>query len=122
MSLVIELPWPDKRLNPNARLHWAQIAKARAEAKAEAMALAFQAMQWCAPLPDVTDASIPLTLEFRFPTNGRRDRDNLLSACKAQLDGIAEVLGVDDARFEPITLRRGPTQKGGQVIVRIGEE
>ena len=37
------LPWPDKRLNPNARIHFAQKSKVFAEAKNTAYLLAIQA-------------------------------------------------------------------------------
>ena len=118
MQIMIELPWPDSALSPNARVHWTQLSTARKVAKAEAMALTFGAS--VDAFIGQAGGDVPLTLEFRYPNRARRDRDNLLASCKAQLDGIAEVLCIDDTQFEPIILRRGPVEKGGKVIVRIG--
>ena len=47
------------------------------------------------------------------------DRDNLLAACKAGLDGIAAALKVDDSRFEPLTIRRVFGAKPGCVLVEV---
>jgi crossover junction endodeoxyribonuclease RusA len=42
----------------------------------------------------------------------------MLAATKAGLDGIADVIGVDDHRWA-ISLRRGDPVKGGAVVVEI---
>jgi crossover junction endodeoxyribonuclease RusA len=63
---------------------------------------------------------LALTLTFCAPDRRRRDLDNLLSALKADFDGVAQALGVDDHMFEPITLRRGEAVKPGRVVLEIG--
>lgn len=68
----------------------------------------------------VKTTALPVEWTFCYPTNARRDRDNLLAACKAYQDGIADALGIDDTIFEPIVLRRGDVLRGGKVIVTIG--
>jgi len=40
---------------------------------------------------------------------------------KPMLDGIAEALGVNDRRFNPIMITRGPTVKGGSITVLIDD-
>lgn len=53
------------------------------------------------------------------PDRRARDRDNLLAASKPSLDGIADALGVNDARFNPVIIRRGYSLKDGFVMVEI---
>src|SRR3546814_1232582 len=47
------------------------------------------------------NGDIRVVLTFYPPDRRQRDRDNLLSNCKASLDGIADSLGVNDSRFVP---------------------
>ena len=61
-------------------------------------------------------------LTFHAPTQRAYDLDNALARCKAGLDGLADVLGVDDSRWQ-YTIARGAPVKGGAVrvvIERIG--
>lgn len=100
--MIVTLPWPDKRLSPNARIHWAALAKAKQEARQNA--------HW-AVLADVPadyrelvvegEGKIPLEITFYPPNNIRRDDDNMVASFKAYRDGIADGLHVDDRRFRP---------------------
>lgn len=112
---VIETPWPAEALSPNARVHWSVRARAAKKARSAAWALAK-----AAKLPKPPEGPIRVTLTFQEPDARRRDLDGLLTRMKPWLDGIADALGVDDHRFEPV-LRRGPNVKGGSVLVRVGE-
>lgn len=116
--LTICLPWPDPALFPNRRTHWHTLYELRTEAKRTAYMLTHEAMQ--GKSMSMGSGNVPIEYEFCYPTNGKRDRDNLLSAEKGFQDGIADALGIDDTRFEPVTLRRGENVSGGAVIVRIG--
>src|SRR3546814_16726876 len=65
--------------------------------------------------PENGDIRVVLTL---YPPDRRqRDRDNLLSNCKAYLDGIADALGVNDSRFVPSI--RMADETGGYVVAEI---
>jgi crossover junction endodeoxyribonuclease RusA len=111
---IITLPWPDKRLSPNARLHWAQKGKAVRVARDMAKLLA---MASGAPvLP--AEGPIRLLVTFCPPDKRRRDRDNMIAAMKSATDGIADAWRVDDARFEP-TYRVAEPRKGGAVLVEV---
>lgn len=112
--IEIVLPWPNRKLSPNARVHWAAQAKQKQWERFTAKTLTLEVAK---KLPS---GDLPLEITFCAPRHGRWDRDNALASLKAALDGVAEGLGIDDSRFEPITLRRGNVVKGGQVIVRIG--
>ncbi len=89
------LPWPDKALSPNSRVHWAVKAAAVKEYRELGYALALQAgmrRDW----PEG-----PLWVwATGFPADRRRrDSDNLFASMKGCVDGIAQAMGVDDSRF-----------------------
>lgn len=108
----ILLPWPPTTLSPNARLHWAKLAKAK---KAYREACAWQAIQQGAQ-PMQAD-KLHLTLTFVPPTRRQYDLDNALARIKAGLDGLADVLKVDDKHWS-LTIRKGEGV-GGFVEVAI---
>ena len=113
MTHHIVLPWPDRRLHPNARVHWA--IKARAAAKARlnayylAQAVGARALGW-------DGAAVRLT--FCPPDRRVRDLDGCLSSAKSGCDGIADATGVDDSRWS-LALAWGPVVRGGAVIVDL---
>lgn len=109
---VLSLPWPDKSLHPNARVHWAKRAKATKIARIEA------AWATKAAYLRVDPGLVPMTITFFPPDNRRRDRDGMISAIKAQLDGIADALGVDDNCFRP-SFAFGSPVKGGLVSIEV---
>ena len=109
---MIELPWPPKELNPNARTHWARKSKA---AKAYRAACHVLTKQSGVVAPE---GKVGLVLEFCPPDRRRRDDDNCLSSFKSGRDGMADALGIDDSRFVT-TLSLGEPVKGGVVRVRI---
>jgi crossover junction endodeoxyribonuclease RusA len=91
----IMLPWPPKELSPNARQHWASLARAK---RAYRAACAWQAKaQGVGSLP--ADARPLVALTFVPPDRRARDRDNMLASMKSGLDGLADVLGCDDSRW-----------------------
>lgn len=118
--ITIRLPWPDSRLMPNRKngRHWAGTQAAKVRARMDGAMSAKQAVgRNTVSLPD----QIPVKITFAAPDRIRRDMDNLHSAMKASLDGIAKALGVDDSRFVPVTLDRVlDPNKQGFVTVEIG--
>lgn len=112
----INLPWPHKDLRPNARPHWAEKAKAVKQARAIA--------GWRAKMagirlgdPDIP-AALKVTAVFSPPSRRHHDDDNMLASCKAYFDGIADVIGVDDSRWQ-IAMRREGVVKGGAVRIEL---
>lgn len=92
---LVTLSWPDKRLSPNGRYHWAQKAKATAAARREAYGAA-----WEAGLRGMDRAdSYRLTFAYHPPDRKRRDAQNMPAMLKGSIDGIADALGVDDSVF-----------------------
>ena len=78
--MKIELPWPPKELSPNARLHWARLARAKKEYRHDCA--------WAAILQGVKRArteKLHLSLTFFAPTRRAYDLDNALARMKAGL-------------------------------------
>lgn len=110
---MIELPWPPKELNPNARVHWSKKSAAAKKYRA-ACYLITKASGMRAP-----DGDIRLIIEFVPPDARRRDDDNCLSSMKSGRDGLADALGIDDSRFVTQLSISKETVKGGCVRVEI---
>lgn len=113
----VTLPWPPKVLSPNSS---AKLRLKMAAKKAYRNDCYIAALETLARYKKTFGNDIPITIEFRNPDGIKRDLDNLHARIKMGLDSIAKALRVDDSRFNPVTLRRGPITKGGQVIVCIG--
>jgi len=112
-ALHIRLPWPERVLWPNSRSHWAQLARARKRQRQEA---AWRAK--AAGLRRIAADGLHVALAFHPQTRRAFDLDNALAAMKAALDGIADVAGVDDSRWQ-LQIARGPVQRGGAVVAHI---
>ena len=111
MSEII-LPWPSTALSPNARTHWSKLAKTKR--------LYREACAWSAReqgLARIQADALHLTLTFYAPTRRAFDLDNALARIKSGLDGLADVLGVDDSRWS-LTIKKGDTV-GGFVRVEV---
>lgn len=110
---MIVLPWPNKGLSPNARLHWSKLAANKKQARHEAHILATMAM----PLRlrrDIAarEGKIDIVIRFYPPDARLRDDDNMIASFKAARDGIADALGVDDRRFRPLYQIMDPDKPG----------
>lgn len=117
----IVLPWPDAALAPNRSggRHWTATRALKDKARDDAYALARAAWQRSGAVFGA-GVYVPLRLVFCAPDRRRRDLDALLSSSKHALDGVAMALGVDDSRFEPVTLERGAVGRPGEVVVEVG--
>ena len=112
------LPWPDRRLSPNARTHWRSLASVKRAARHLAAALAIQSRWNHVELPD---GRLHLWMDFYPPDRRRRDDDNCFASTKAYRDGIADALGIDDSRFVSHPHLRDEVRRGGEIRVRITE-
>jgi crossover junction endodeoxyribonuclease RusA len=116
MSRELVLPWPDRSLHPNSRVHWSKRSKAAKQARADAYVLTKDAWRYLAPLPE---GPIHVWINGYPADLRRRDADGLLSSLKPSLDGIADALGVDDRRFVPHPCVMTQVVAGGEVRIRI---
>jgi crossover junction endodeoxyribonuclease RusA len=119
--IALTLPWPNAKLNPNRSKggHWGITAALRKKARADAHFLTGAAMR-AAKVAAGAAGPLAVIITFVQPDRRARDRDNLLAAMKPALDGVADALGVNDAQFEPVTLRREYGAKPGAVRIEIG--
>jgi crossover junction endodeoxyribonuclease RusA len=100
--ITIVLPWPDKRLTPNAkrRKHWTVYNGAVKADRASGHLYTTLAVPLASKRALAAVAGkIALTVTFYPPDNRRRDDDGMVSAFKHMRDGIADALGVDDHKF-----------------------
>lgn len=109
----ISLPWPDSRLSQNARVHWGQKSAATKAARHEA---GWAVRRCFKGKPGWDRAKVDLT--FCPPDERRRDLQNCIGSAKALIDGVADALGIDDAKFD-ISYAFGAATHGGSVLVTI---
>lgn len=111
---AIVLPFPPASLSGHAKGHW----RAKADPTAKHRAWAFQAAKAAHFMPPAT-GDIEIHIAF-YPPDRRGDRVNFPNRMKPYFDGIADALGVNDARFLPHFHFHAP-ESSGRVEVRIGE-
>ena len=111
---TVTLPWPPKDLSPNARIHWAKLAKVKKAYRHACCTLA-----WQAGIGGVFDgcARLHVALVFYPPDRRQRDQDNMFAAMKAGLDGLADAMRVDDRKFRATF--EVADQIGGMVKVTV---
>jgi crossover junction endodeoxyribonuclease RusA len=114
MNAEFFLPWPDKKLSPNARVHWAPLAKAKKSAKRTAYYTVQEA-----GIGAIDAKSLSVRYVFYPPSRRLYDQDNIIASLKAYADGIAAAIGVDDSKWQISIAPRGPIEKGGMVKVEL---
>jgi hypothetical protein len=118
---VIILPFPPAKLSG----HDKRTDYARAKLVKEWRQLAWAVtMQAKIPKPKkgsayTKEGDIPVRIVF-IPPSKRGDRMNFLNRLKPAIDGIADALEVNDARFVPSIEFRDP-EAPGRVEISIGE-
>lgn len=111
----LTLPFPSPKLNPNAREHWSTVSREKKRLRA---LWAWDAISQGARR--LSAERLHVVIEFcPPPPPARRDVDNLLAACKAGLDGLADTLGVDDSNWTLELKPMGALTKGGCVVIEI---
>jgi Holliday junction resolvase RusA-like endonuclease len=108
------LPWPDRKLSPNARVHWRPLAEAKRKAKQDAYNTVLEA-----GLKNAASGLVKARYVFSPPDKRSRDADNLVASIKAAQDGLALALGVDDSQWDIVVDHRGPVERHGRVKVEL---
>lgn len=111
---AIYLDWPSNSLSPNARLHWSTKAKA---VKAYRNACGWKVR--AGGIGKIDAETVHVKMTFYPPTNAHYDLDGLISRMKSGLDGIADVIGVDDSKWELSASKATPIGKEGMVKVEL---
>ena len=104
---------PDPELNPNKRLHWTQLAKAKSAAKDEAIALVLEQGRPATPY-----AKAHVIITWLSKDKRRRDPDNLFASMKPYIDGLveAELIADDSAVHVSYTIRYEQGDQDNTVI------
>lgn len=110
------LPWPDRALHPNVKVHWSVKAKAAKAARQLGFVVAREAGWRDMQLPN---GPLHVWIDGYACDRRRRDADGLLSSLKPALDGIADSLGINDHRFIPHTWIKDEVRKPAEVRIRI---
>lgn len=111
--MLIELPFPAASLagHANGNAKWKKIADTKSHREwARLATLAVGRIE----LPDAGDVGISFTFT---PADRRGDRLNFPNRIKPYADGIADALGINDARFLPSYHYTAPEKPGKVVIV-----
>jgi hypothetical protein len=112
---TVTLPWPERALSPNARVHYLARARAARAARSTAYWLA-KGAGW----PTLSRAGqLNVTIVAHPKTRKQCDDDNLIAALKPARDGLARALGVDDARFRVQPIVWGAPRTGGAVVITV---
>ena len=118
--IEIVLGWPPSELSPNARLHWAKLARAKKQYRNACFSVSKELLK------KIRIDNIPekLVLEMTFIPPDRRnyDRDNLVARMKAGIDGLADALKINDKRFNTVISTMDTDYLGGFVRIRILQE
>lgn len=105
--ITVKLPYPDKALSPNARVHWGRKAAAVKAARKEAY------FATKAAGGTIGDGPYAVSIMVYPRSRGvRGDADGVVSCCKAALDGIADALGVNDRHFLAPTVEFSDKREG----------
>lgn len=114
--LHLVLPWPVKGLSPNARGHWAKTARDKRRYR--------EACAWAAKSQGAGKlgaSRLHVHCVFVPPDRRKRDDQNCMASMKAGLDGLADVLGVDDSKWRTSYEMAPDGEIGGMVRVIVQE-
>lgn len=115
-SITVTLPWPDRALWQNSRVHW---TVRRSATKSHRQRAHFEA-QWAGSRHLRITGQPLLVWAIHPPDKRRRDLPNVIGALKPAIDGIQDALGIDDRHFlHQWPQHFGEPVKGGLIIVKI---
>ena len=119
--IEVVLGWPPSDLSPNARLHWAKLARAKKQYRQACLSVTKEQLK---KYPKYNDLPEVLVLEMTFIPPDRRsyDRDNLVARMKSGIDGLADALSINDKRFNTVISTMDKDYLGGFVKIRILQE
>lgn len=110
--MTITLPWPPATLSPNGRYHWRVVAKAKKYYRELCYLTAREQ-----GAHKLKAERLHVAFTFYPPNRQRRDLDGCISRMKAGIDGLADVLGVDDSKWS-MAFELSPVV-GGMVRVEV---
>ncbi len=114
-SILIELGWPAKALNPNSREHFMTVARFKKASRASAY---WATKEILPPCFKHNGSRVQFIVTAYPPDKRTRDDDNLVASLKAARDGIAKALGCDDHLFDQ-RLQWAEPVKHGRVVIEL---
>jgi hypothetical protein len=109
---------PDPDLNPNKRLHWSELSRAKRAAKELAMGLVFEQGKPATPY-----AKTHITITWVAKHKIRRDPDNLFASMKPYIDGlVASGLLIDDSAVNVSYTIRYERGDKDNTIIEVNQE
>lgn len=119
--IEVVLGWPPSDLSPNARLHWAKLARAKKQYRQACHSVTKEQLK---KYPKYSELPEILVLEMTFIPPDRRsyDRDNLVARMKSGIDGLSDALRINDKRFNTVISTMDHNYLGGFVKIRILKE
>jgi len=114
-DVLLRLPWPPSKTSKNgSQGDWRGKASAAKAYKRDCWAICKEA----GVRPMGCD-KVNVEVTFCPPKNFRYDLDNMLARAKQGLDAVSDAIGVDDADWREMTLKRGEKVAGGCILVHV---
>ena len=120
--IEIVLGWPPTDLSPNARKHWAVVAKAKKQYRKDCYSVSKEQLKKYRGVTENIPEKLVLEMTFIPPDKRSYDRDNLVARMKAGIDGLSDALRINDKRFNTVISTMDTDRYGGFVRIRILQE
>ena len=120
--IEVVLGWPPTDLSPNARKHWAVVAKAKKQYRKDCYSVSKEQLKKYKKVTENIPERLVLEMTFIPPDRRSYDRDNLVARMKSGIDGLADALKINDKRFHTVISTMDQDYLGGFVRIRILQE
>tara|TARA_B000000609_G_scaffold146158_1_gene128072 strand:+ start:247 stop:678 length:432 start_codon:yes stop_codon:yes gene_type:complete len=120
--IEVVLGWPPTDLSPNARKHWAVVAKAKKQYRKDCYSVSKEQLKKYKKETENIPERLVLEMTFIPPDKRSYDRDNLVARMKSGIDGLADALKINDKRFNTVISTMDQDYLGGFVRIRILQE
>mgnify|MGYP001195151922 FL=1 len=120
--IEVVLGWPPTDLSPNARKHWAVVAKAKKQYRKDCYSVSKEQLKKFKKITENIPERLVLEMTFIPPDRRSYDRDNLVARMKSGIDGLADALKINDKRFNTVISTMDQDYLGGFVRIRILQE
>ena len=120
--IEVVLGWPPTDLSPNARKHWAVVARAKKQYRKDCYSVSKEQLKKYKKETENIPERLVLEMTFIPPDKRSYDRDNLVARMKSGIDGLADALKINDKRFNTVISTMDQDYLGGFVRIRILQE
>lgn len=114
--MKIILPFPSRKLSPNYHAGWRAKEVERSAAYSHGYKAALIAKR---SESFVYADEYQVNIAICPPDRRHRDIDNIHASLKHYIDGVCEILEINDRQFRKVSLTLGEVRKGGQVEMDI---